>query len=221
MKQYKFNINYDGRFSYSWGYSLYSSFLEQMNEKAAEEIHEDTFFNQYLTPTHWVINSNTDIDFSSKYDLEKYKTTIHLSNKEILEVSEQALSDKYLVNEALQKNVRLFFQTPTTFKQNNAYVLFPSEHLIMQSLTNKWNSWAKVFFLEDMVWDCCSISKYNLRTINYNLKNTKIKGFVGYVDLFFWGTESINRLGNLICSFSEYSGIGIKSALGMGGCKFE
>ncbi|MGI6268856.1 MAG: hypothetical protein ACOYJN_07055, partial [Acutalibacteraceae bacterium] len=78
MKQYRFKISYDGRFSYSWGYALYSAFLERLDDETADEIHNDLFFNQYLTPTEWVINTEKDYDFLSEYYLKKYETTIYL-----------------------------------------------------------------------------------------------------------------------------------------------
>jgi len=221
MKQYRFKISYDGRFSYSWGYALYSAFLERLDDETADEIHNDLFFNQYLTPTEWVINTEKNYDFLSEYYLKKYETTIYLQEKAVIEIEEQALADKFLVREPYKKNIRIRFLTPTTFKQSDDYVLFPTKDLIMQSLTNKWNDWAQTFILEDMTWDCCKISKYNLKSVTYNLKNTKIKGFVGYVDLFFWGSESVIRLANMVCNFGDYAGVGIKTTLGMGGFKNE
>ena len=57
------------------------------------------------------------------------------------------------------------------------------------------------FVLEDITWENCRISKYNLRSVAYSIKGVKIQGFVGYVDLFFWGPESMVRLANMVCNF--------------------
>ena len=221
MKQYKFKIEYEGKFSYSWGYALYSAFLEQLKEETAEEIHSGALFNQYNTPNEWIVNTEKDFMFKDQYFLHKYNTEIWLKEMSVDSIREQQFADRHLVNQPYKKNIRLNFLTPTTFKQDGAYVLYPTKDLMMQSLTNKWNQWAKTFVLEDVEWNNCKISKYKLRSLSYNLKEIRIQGFVGSVDLFFWGSESMIRLGNMICDFSNYSGIGIKTTLGMGGAKVE
>jgi len=221
MKQYIFKISYEGRFSYSWGYAIYSAFLEGLNKEVSNQTHDDVSFSQYITPTQWVINSEKEYDFAEEFFLHKYNTTIKLSNKKIEEIKEQELADHYLVKGPYKKNLRLYFLTPTTFKQAGEYVLYPTHSLIMQSLTNKWNQWAQKFVLEDITWENCRISKYNLRSVAYSIKGVKIQGFVGYVDLFFWGPESMVRLANMVCNFGNYSGTGIKTKLGMGGIMVE
>lgn len=221
MKQYKFKIQYEERYSYSWGYAMYSSFLEQLDKEIAEDIHGGMYFNQYITPETWIINLDNSCDFKETYFLHKYNTHIHLLDRQVESITEQELADKYLVNEPYKKKIRLYFDTPTTFKQAGEYVLYPTKDLIMQSLTNKWNNFADKFVLKDMDWGNCKISRYNLRSTLYHLKGVKIQGFVGYVDITFWGSESMIRLGNLICDFAKYSGVGIKTTLGMGGTRVE
>lgn len=221
MKQYRFKINYDGRFSYSWGYAIYSAFLEQLKEEVADEIHTSTLFNQYITPREWVINSEGDFTFKEEYFLHKFNTSIQLLQKDVNYHTEQEIADKFLVREPYRKNIKISFLTPTTFKQDGEYVLYPTKDLIMQSLTKKWNNWAKDFVIEDIEWNNCKISKYNLRSAPYILKGVKIQGFIGYVNIFFWGSESLIRLANMLCYFGNFSGIGIKTTLGMGGVKIE
>ena len=221
MRQYRIKINYQGDFSFSWGYALYSAFLAELDDDLSLLIHEDEIFNQYVTKNEWVINSESRLKFKDKYFLSKFDLWVNIEEISELEISEQSIADRFLINEPYCKNVRLFFLTPTTFKQDGEYVLFPNKDLIMQSLTNKWNKWAKHFVLEDIIWDNCKISRYNLRSINYYLKGAKIQGFIGYVDLYFWGSESMVRLGNMVAGFGQFSGIGIKTALGMGGIRFE
>lgn len=217
MKQYRFTIDYDGHFVFSWGYALYSAFLETLPADLAQQIHQDSFYNQHITHKEWVINGQQAYPFAQEYFLQKFNTTIKLKEKNTMLIEERVLADKFLVTQPYQRTVRINFQTPTTFKQAGEHVLFPTKDLIMQSLTNKWNAWADEFILEDITWDNCKISRYNLRSASYQLKGVYLQGFVGYVDLYFWGAESLIRLGNLVCNFANYSGIGVKSALGMGG----
>ncbi len=221
MKQFSFDIKYDGKFSYSMGYSLYSAFLENLGDSTSEKTHNSTDFSQFLTPFKWAVSSNDDLEFKNEYFLSKYNTSINLFNMSVKNIDEQEIADKFLINETPKRIIRIKILSPTTFKQDGNYVLFPTAGLIMQSLTNKWNNWAEKFILEDMEWNQVRISKYNLRSYVYQLKGAKIQAFMGEVELSFWGSESINRLGNLVCNFGNYSGMGIKTSLGMGGIFVE
>ncbi|HZJ83112.1 MAG TPA: CRISPR system precrRNA processing endoribonuclease RAMP protein Cas6 [Clostridia bacterium] len=221
MRQYRFSIEYHKGFSFSWGYALYSAFLEKLKGDEAQKIHRNTFFNQYITHRGWVINTTEEHSFEKEYFLDKFNVSIHLKEGSLRQFSEQDLADKFLVKDPYKRNMRVNFLTPTTFKQAGEYVLYPTKDLVMQSLTNKWNQWAKNFVIEDMTWDNCKIARYNLRSSSYKLKGAHIQGFMGYIDLYFWGPESIIRLGNLVCNFANHSGIGIKTTLGMGGAKVE
>lgn len=217
MYQYKFKINYQGNYLHSWGYAIYSAFLEHLPEDLSLAIHEGENFNQHITRDYWLVNSDQPLVFKDEYLLHKYNIKIELVVKDVREISEQELADKYLAFDPYQRKIRINFQTPTSFKQDGEFVLFPTAELIMQSLTNKWNAWALDYSVEDIVWDNCKIDRYNLRSIPYELKGAKVKGFVGYVDLFFWGSESIIRLANMLCHYGEFAGVGVKAALGMGG----
>lgn len=221
MKQIRFNIYYDGKFSYSFGYYIYSAFLESIDKGLAEKLHNDGLFTQYITPKEWVVNTTEDLDFSESYFLSKFNIDIRLGDRKEETISEQEMANKFLIKKQPKRNIKLRFLTPTTFKKDGEYVMYPTSDLIMQSLTNKWNMWAKDFVLEDMEWNECKISKYNLRSQIFQLKGVKIQGFVGEVELYFWGSESIIRLGNMVCTFANYSGTGIKAALGMGGTIIE
>lgn len=221
MKQIRFRIKYEGRFTYSFGYAIYSAFLESLDEDISEKVHSNRIFTQYMTPSEWVINSEENLPFQESYFLNKYNTRIYLEDQRVREIKEQELADQFLIEKNPRKKIKLSFLTPTTFKQAGEYVLYPTAHLIMQSLTNKWNRWAKRFVLEDMEWTECQITEYNLRSKLYYLKGARVRAFVGDVELSFWGAESMLRLGNMVCDFANYSGTGIKSSLGMGGTRVE
>ena len=116
MKQYRFKIKYDGKFSYSWGYALYSAFLEEIGKEKANEIHEDEYFNQYLTQEEWVVNSKNDLQFAEEYDLHKFATKIQLLDCRETECIEQNMADKFLIYDPYVRRIRVRFLTTTTFK---------------------------------------------------------------------------------------------------------
>ena len=66
------------------------------------------------------------------------------------------------------------------------------------------------------------IKDYNLRTKVFYLESIKIKGFVGTMDLAIKGEETtLANILNFLILMSEYTGLGIKTSLGMGGEKVE
>ena len=66
------------------------------------------------------------------------------------------------------------------------------------------------------------IKDYNLRTKFFYLESIKIKGFIGTMDLAIKGEDTmLASILNFLILMSEYTGLGIKTSLGMGGVKVE
>ena len=45
----------------------------------------------------------------------------------------------------------------------------------------------------------------------------KIPSFIGNIDIYIRGPQTMTNLVNLLISFAKFSGIGIKTSIGMGG----
>ena len=58
---------------------------------------------------------------------------------------------------------------------------------------------------------------YNLHTTRYLLKETRIPSFLGSVTIEARLAPPLLEFWNALLSFAPYGGIGIKTALGMGG----
>ena len=65
------------------------------------------------------------------------------------------------------------------------------------------------------------ILDYSLHTVSYPIKNTRIPGFVGSAVVEARLALPLLELWNALLSFAPYGGIGIKTALGMGGVSVE
>ena len=65
------------------------------------------------------------------------------------------------------------------------------------------------------------IKDYNLRMGIYSLEGVKIRGFRGQVVMQFKRNPELQRILALLSYYSEFTGLGIKTALGMGGVKSE
>ena len=90
---------------------------------------------------------------------------------------------------------------------------------------NKWNVSFPSYPLEDedafrMLSEGIRVSDYNLHTTRFALKDTKIPGFIGSLRFDTHLSPSLLDICKILLAFSEYSGVGIKTALGMGGVKF-
>ncbi len=71
-------------------------------------------------------------------------------------------------------NVQLFpihFLTPTTFKQDKRYVIFPQESLILQSLISRWNVSFPEAPMDDE--DAFQALLRGIHIVDYNLHTTR------------------------------------------------
>ena len=97
---------------------------------------------------------------------------------------------------------------------------------MIKGLLRSWNQYAKQVMIDDelteqQLIEHSRIVDYQLSIRRYPLKGTKIPSFIGNVTLQTSGPEPLVRLVNMLLAFSEYSGIGIKPTLGMGGCRVQ
>ena len=128
--------------------------------------------------------------------------------------------------EELASRTRLWFRTPCAFKQAGRYAIYPQEFLLLQSLVLHWNTAFPDCQLNDpdaldAILRGLHILDYNLHTVSYPIKNTRIPGFVGSAVVEARLALPLLELWNALLSFAPYGGIGIKTTLGMGGVTLE
>lgn len=213
----------------SFAYNLYSWLLSQNSSEASQFLHNhDTpYISQHLYNNTWTVNLlNDDVSDVLSYCFNSIKK-IELNNcclmVEGIECCENISADSFLNPEFKldSKRAELKFISKTAFKQSGRYVIFPNETLLIQSLISKWNSLFPEFYLsdEDMIFELNNgirITDYKLRTGRYPLKNIKIPCFYGNVILENKLPIVLQELWGALLLFSQYSGIGIKTTLGMG-----
>lgn len=137
------------------------------------------------------------------------------------ETSFEELADYAFTAEQAPRSASLTFLTPTSFKQDGRYAMFPDARLILQSLLQRWNAFCPEIRLEeeDLAAKLAAhapIARYNLRTAAFSLEHQRITGFQGSLSMRLCGTDSMKRIVTLLASFAPFAGIGIKTALGMG-----
>lgn len=228
----------------NWGYALYGILSNQANPDYIADLHRrnETPISQYLEvlpngrEAIWRINllGAEAIDEIGQVFLQNdhfqalhHKTTIRILEKEWGPIiAERDFCTRYLIERGGQRKVTLDLLTPTSFKSQEAYQLFPSRELIIKSLWRNWQAFAKEVLLEgdevrEQMIQSVQISDYQLKSLRYPLKSNKIPGFKGQLTLTIKGPEPLVRLVNMLLAFGSYSGLGIKTALGMGGYRIK
>ena len=169
---------------------------------------------------HKILNLNPKQIYITNKDL---KLSIESIALEEIEFSE--LIDSTYFGECA-KTVEIAFNTPTSFKVEGKYQFYPTVRHIFYSLISKYDAVAsdnQIYSEEilDQFIRHIDIIRYNLRSRNFQLEGVRIPGFVGTVTLKIRGPQQFVNLVNMLLKFGEYSGVGIKTSIGMGSLSIE
>lgn len=157
--------------------------------------------------------------------LESYAEAILVKKVEIHSLSQQTLLDIYQDDDASHL-IRVHFYTPTTFKRQGQFVLFPDTRLIFQSLMQKYSRLVEgraeieeetLQFLADH----SQITSYHLKSHYFPIHGRKYPAFEGRVTIQIKGASTLKAYAQMLLRFGEYAGVGTKCSLGMGGMRIE
>ena len=219
------------------GDSLHGVIMETIDGAFAEELHCQGLkpFSQHLEffqgEVFWVVNALTaeaetkiigvlnNPSFST-FRLKKYNLDVSIIDKTKIQLEYKDLVNQFYFD-ASHRIFNVRFVTPTAFKSGGEYIFFPDWRLIIGSLMRKYNhvngkeNPEDSDILEALV---CSIKpiKYELKSVYTTIERSKIPSFYGSITIKCSATQSLVNYLNLLLSFGEYSGVGIKCALGMG-----
>ena len=234
--------NYEGdqRVSYNWGSLMHGLLMELLPEVIADLLHESSLhpYSQYVVPIsgnnlEWNIRIWDDEIAKAIISTIMPLTQINLKHKgtnlNVLSVNRSMLSEqdffaRFFTNEQPCRRYKMEFLTPCTHRSGGEYILFPSQKLILQSLYMRFSSFASDFSIDDeeiltQLVEHTKITHYSLHSSKYHLKGIEVKGYIGGVILTIHGPEQLIRLAGMLLSFAEFAGVGIKTSLGMGGCR--
>lgn len=236
IKSYLFHVNSEEALPPARAYAFYSYLLSLLPEEYVEQLHEqrETPISQCLykekADTLWRISllDDTAVSVVSPILSSLDSLSLAIGKIDLDKLQEKAFSAEELIGTARaiesDRYFSLCFLSPTAFKQGGRYTVLPEKELILQSLMKKWNAAFPSYPLEDadafqMLAEGIRISDFNLRTTRFSLKDNKIPGFIGTMSLDTHLSAPLLELWKLLISFAPYSGLGIKTALGMGGIK--
>jgi CRISPR-associated endoribonuclease Cas6 len=161
-----------------------------------------------------------------EFVISKKDMNVKIRNKELTVKNKKELLEEFY-NLPCDKNINIEFVTPTSFKSKGRYVIMPDLRYIYQSLMNKYSAASNQeleMFDEDTLEQLtkyCEISGYRLKSTYFPLEKVKIPSFKGELGIRFHGTDTMARYARLLFQFGEYSGVGIKTSMGMGAVKIK
>lgn len=128
-------------------------------------------------------------------------------------------SYKDLFNISPEKTLSFRFHSPTSFKQDNFIQPFPLPELVFSNLLRRWNAFAPAeYHFPKVNWQGMTAA-YDLKTKVIKKEVNEI-GSVGWVKYEFKDDEQA-RIATILATFANFSGIGRKTALGMGRIQFS
>lgn len=223
----------------NWGSILHGVLMGSLSENLKEEFHTENVrpFSQYVIPAQdqsfiWhigIVGPLTQeisqiLDKMNEFRIEHKKLTVKINDRITESTTEKDLCEKYLASKSNCNRWELQFLTPSTHKSQGKYVLYPQVDLIFQSLMNHYTPFAETITVDDTevlkhIIDNSMITNYNLRSHRFFVEENKILSYTGKIQITSFGPEPLLRYITLLLSLAEYTGIGIKTALGMGGCR--
>jgi CRISPR-associated endoribonuclease Cas6 len=120
------------------------------------------------------------------------------------------------------RRFNLKFITPTAFAQGHTHLALPVPNQMFRNWLERWNHFAPVYLGSDELIAYLSqavlLKHHKIQTRSYQLPKGYVSGFVGNVTLqISYRTDSLlANVANLLVQYSQYSGTGIKTRLGMG-----
>lgn len=234
----------DEKVNNSMGSVMHGALMEILPANISAHFHEETlrpfsqciYFDKEKKKSFWrigILNSATydsiilPILERENIFIKQKGYSIKFRDKRILlDTDYEKLADEIVPVSKIPINVDFEFLTPTSFKRDGGYIIFPETFLIIQSLLNRWNIFSTHLKIEDTnladkLSAFCKISRYNLHSQKFSLEKKHITGFSGKISISLNGNEMVNKIVGVLAKFAPFAGIGIKTALGMGAVSSE
>lgn len=219
--------------------NLQGVLMERLESEYAEELHASGLkpYSQYIVGSgqkEWVINTLTQEAYQkmiqpllnedfTEFVMEKKAWRIRILSKDVKVLSKKELLNEFY-SDAYDRYLNLEFLTPTSFKSGGMYVNIPDLRYIYQSLMNKYSAASDSMDMYDeetleQLVNSSRIVRYRLRSAVFPLEGVKIPSFMGEMCIKVTGASTMAKYARLLARFGEYSGVGIKTAMGMGGLR--
>ena len=159
--------------------------------------------------------------------LKQKEYVVQLSKPQpVKQTSYKDMAEQFFTMPQPPRQAEFNFITSASFKAFGNYKIYPDNAYIFRSLLKRWNAFCGGLVLEENnleehLAQAVKVTGYNLSLQQYSVGGAPIDAFKGRYRLIFRGTQSQNRIAALLAAYAEYAGIGVKTALGMGGVKIS
>lgn len=159
--------------------------------------------------------------------LQQKQMEIKLVSKTFLPAtSYAAIAEKCFAHPLSGRYLHFDFVTSTSFKSDGQYAIYPQQLLLFKSLVRRWNTFADKERLDaqGLVQNLAAetfVAAYRLSLQPYSVDGVRISAFRGNYVLGLKNNIMSNRIIAMLGEYSNYSGIGIKTALGMGAVRSQ
>lgn len=212
-------------------------FAEAMHKEALRPFSQFAYYDKAQERAVWRIAALTDgaaqeiaralNAMPQNLYLKQKNYVVQLSKPQIVKQAAYAeLAQQFFTMTQPPRQVEFSFLTSASFKAFGGYKIYPDNVYIFRSLLKRWNAFSGGLMLEEdnleqHLADNVKVTGYNLSLQQYSVGGAPIDAFKGRYRLLLRGTAPTNRIAALLAAYAEYAGIGIKTALGMGGVKIN
>lgn len=221
-------------------YPLYAELMSRCSDDFADELHRQgiTPISQYISFEEgacvWYISLFGEAVIEEMSPIIASADTFTLHDGGITlsvgEIESEMLGFDELIKRSAElpddKRFKLTFVTPTAFKSAGRYIILPDTTLIFKNLIQSWNAVCPRFILDDadmlnILLDGINITAYRLSSGSYRMKGVRIPSFIGSLTLGSRLPPPVTAIYKVLILYSKYAGVGIKTALGMGGLQIN
>lgn len=225
------------QFDYGISSLMQGVLMEFVKPEYAEDLHKQGLnpYSQHLEFTdgsfRWIITTFTEEAKEQIIDpiLQTNVSELFLKHKNAsLGITGKTLElrdYKQLLEETFfgqcKPYLNMAFITPTAFKVDGRYQFYPTVSHIFKSLIRRHDSIAgnTEVYSEQLIKEIeerLEVTRYNLRSTRFELEGVKVPAFTGSLGIRIHGGNQLANLIHMLAEFGEYTGVGIKTSIGMG-----
>jgi len=218
------------------GSLLHGVLMELLKPETATNLHHYRYnpLKQRLcfepTTTKWEIialEANLGFELTEIFkklvqiNIKHHNAFVELSKTKIKKIDLNQLINHHMTQSAPKHLIKLKITSPMSFKDQGSYAIFPEVKKMLRSIMLTFDYFSndtKLYDYEalDYLSQSVKIIDYNLRSVKFDLEKVKIPAFKGSLVLKLNANLQTTQLLNLILAYGSYSGMGIKTSIGMG-----
>lgn len=216
---------------------LPSNYVEEWHVQQIRPYSQHVYFDAPTQELRWRISTLNEQAYQvfSEYlpnvdtslSLRQKNYSLEIVKKDILKSQNYSdLTDSIFLSTKEYSQVDMQFVTSTSFKVNGSYAIYPSPDLLLKGLIRKWNTFYPKEWMEERdilegLNSMLYVKGYQLSLQPFALEGIHVHAFRGKYQWGLKGNAMSKRLLTLLLLYGEYAGIGIKTALGMGGFRAQ